>query len=70
MLKNRRFKLPSAGREGDRDAFADPAPWSEPAIAAPQKKRESDVIHGLRNGLILSLAIWASLISICLKLFG
>ena len=53
------------------DCRSDGSVTGEPArLSAAEHAREGDVIQGLRSGLVLSLAIWAMLLTVGSLLFS
>jgi hypothetical protein len=59
MMDGYRSEEPVPGEVGDFTAVDRPA-----AHSAAEVSRGGDVIHGLRSGLIFSLAIWAVLLTV------
>ena len=51
-------------------AFEDAVPANHSSRAHRHDMRESDVIQGLRSGLIFSLAIWAILLAVGAVVFA
>jgi hypothetical protein len=53
------------------DGRSDGSVTGEPTrLGAAEHAREGDVIQGLRSGLVLSLAIWATLLTVGALIFS
>lgn len=69
-MENCRSDGPESRQRKSFDVARETAALEEASIAESIDTRAGDVIHGLRNGLLFSLAIWAVLIMVGALLFG
>jgi hypothetical protein len=59
-----------SGEPGEFAAVSEAASANQSRGAGRHNAHEGDVIHGLRSGLVFSLAIWAVLLTVGALLFA
>ena len=69
-MENCRSDVPDSRQRGGLDVVRETVAPEETSIAESIDTRTGDVIHGLRNGLLFSLAIWAVLFMVGALIFG
>ena len=69
-MENCGSDVPESRQRGGLDVIREAAASQEASIAESIDIRKGDVIHGLRNGLLFSLAIWAVLFMVGALVFG
>ena len=69
-MGNRSLGKPNPRQMGNRVLVTDGVMLEETAIAEPSRRREGDIVAGLRTGLFLSAIIWAVLIILSVLIFG
>jgi hypothetical protein len=69
-MENCRSDGPETRQRGAIDIARETAAPEETSITESIDRPAGDVIHGLRNGLLFSLAIWAALFMVGALVFG
>ena len=69
-MENCRSDGPEARQRETFEVARDTAALEETSIAESIDTRTGDAIHGLRNGLLFSLAIWVVLFMVGALVFG
>ena len=69
-MENCRPDGPETRQRAAIDSARETAAPEETSIAESIGRPAGDIIHGLRNGLLFSLAIWAALFMVGALVFG